>query len=172
MKNVYQQIASLAPGLSLSELNQAMKLFKKLSDVKSGKQQSLNNEHAGMNRLDSLFHTNLTKYLLAATGKRPLQLEMLKSTNHSLFMQIVNVRETLDGHLEHWVSKKHRKNSQSKFYVLYCEVIGEYIINNTEAPLSLKTMVNMIDSFPGILDRAFPGYVNSGLLHLVFKDKK
>lgn len=172
MKTAYQKISALAHELTPEELNEAIKLFKKLGGVKGDKEKSFHNEYAGMNRLDSLFHSKLFEYLLAATGTRIVKLEILKNANNSLFMKIVDVRETIDEHFKNWIPKKYRKDSRAKFYSLYFEVMGDHIINNTRRSLSIKTMVQFIDDFPGVLDRAFPGYIRSGLLYLVLKDKK
>ncbi len=58
-----------------------------------------------------------------------------------------------------------------KLYNITADLICDYLYK-INIPINLKTVVNCSDRLPSLIDRAFPGYVKSGLFHIVLKAKE
>lgn len=59
------------------------------------------------------------------------------------------------------------KTTVTKFLKLFSDLMISNIDENLELPLNLGTVLSMADDFPSILDRAFPGYIESGLIKMI-----
>ena len=51
-------------------------------------------------------------------------------------------------------------------YAMLAMLVSSYL-NDIGVPITLKTLLNSFHKFPSLVDKAFPGYVESGLIHMV-----
>lgn len=57
--------------------------------------------------------------------------------------------------------------TKKQIYNLYAEIITEYLIKY-RIPVSINSILNCHEKFLSLLDKKYPGYLESGLLYLVF----
>ncbi|HBD94517.1 MAG TPA: hypothetical protein DC057_10150 [Spirochaetia bacterium] len=59
------------------------------------------------------------------------------------------------------------KLTRKQVYNLYTEIITEYLIKY-RIPVSVNSVLNCHEKFLSLLDKKYPGYMENGLLYLVF----
>ena len=59
--------------------------------------------------------------------------------------------------------------TRKQIYNLYVEIIAEYLIKY-RIPISINSILNCHEKFLPLLDKKYPGYLESGLLYLVFSE--
>ena len=69
------------------------------------------------------------------------------------------------------LGRKLSRPEKLTMYSLACELTCDYL-NKINVPINLKTIVNCYERFPSLIQAAFPGYIESGLLHIVLKSKE
>lgn len=57
-----------------------------------------------------------------------------------------------------------KKTEMAGIFKLYAEITSKFIISNTEMPLTLKTVLNLYEHFPALLNKSFPGYAQANLV--------
>ena len=57
--------------------------------------------------------------------------------------------------------------ARKQMYNLYVEVIVEYLIK-CRIPISINSILNCHEKFLSLLDKKYPGYLESGMLYLIF----
>lgn len=91
----------------------------------------------------------------------------LKSIQPKVHKQVVEVAYELFKISEQWNPDKARsRNFAIGVFHLYCKLVVAYL-QKCHVPVSLKTCLQHVDKFPGMVDDAFPGYVKSGAIHMV-----
>lgn len=58
---------------------------------------------------------------------------------------------------------------RKQLYNLYVNVIIEYLIKYN-IPISINSILNCHEKFIALLDKKYPGYIETGLLYLLFSD--
>ncbi len=61
------------------------------------------------------------------------------------------------------------KTERVRFYKLYVELVVEMIKKNKDLSLSIPLVLNYHEMFPGLLEKAFPGYIAGGLAKYILK---
>lgn len=61
------------------------------------------------------------------------------------------------------------KTERVRFYKLYVELVVEMIKKNKDLSLSVPLVLNYHEMFPGLLEKAFPGYIAGGLAKYILK---
>lgn len=70
-------------------------------------------------------------------------------------------------------SKKIFKVFRKKFYSIYVDLIINDLLSWDKAPpLNIQIVLSWYSKFAGLLDKAFPGYIESGLIKLIFNKEK
>lgn len=59
--------------------------------------------------------------------------------------------------------KKLTRSQKNKLYLIFCNVVANRI-ELTRVPLSLTSMLSFLNNLPGLVDKAFPGYIQSGMM--------
>ena len=90
-----------------------------------------------------------------------------RQKKYAKFLELV---EYLDNYADQVCQKKTTRYQKTKFYRLYISLVADEIINRTEAPLCMSTIMNNYERFPGLLENAFPGYLESGFGYKIFLD--
>lgn len=107
--------------------------------------------------------TNKLHKMLRATHQ-PYPVFKKQRTHHK---KLVAVVDYLDELLQS-IFAKPKKLWYRKIYRLYINlVIGD--IQDSPITLALPTVLNYKDRFPAILDDSFPGYLENGLIKVVFQ---
>ena len=58
---------------------------------------------------------------------------------------------------------------RKQIYNLYVEIIVEYLLKY-RIPVSINSILNCHEKFLSLLDKKYPGYLEGGILYLVFSD--
>ena len=58
---------------------------------------------------------------------------------------------------------------RKQIYNLYVEIIVEYLVKY-RIPISINSILNCHEKFLSLLDKKYPGYLESGLLYLIFSE--
>ena len=58
---------------------------------------------------------------------------------------------------------------RKQIYNLYVEIIVEYLVKY-RIPISINSVLNCHEKFLSLLDKKYPGYLESGLLYLIFSE--
>lgn len=100
---------------------------------------------------------------LAETAKRHLSTssapvsEYLKRSKGAVLRE---ASESVDAFITECFGSHLRLRDRILIYQLYAKLMAEYLIE-INAPISINSMLNTHRRFPGVLNRAFPGYLQS-----------
>jgi len=108
-----------------------------------------------------IFYTYLCKELQKHTRQKQQAITILKAKNKKLYKQLKQITELLNDFA--FDNDVREKRDIYNLYQIACELICENIVD-MGIPLSFKAFLNHIDLFPGLLNKAYPGYLKSGLL--------
>lgn len=111
-----------------------------------------------------LFHSEIEKYF--TNNKLPIiPFPVLKnnSKNKSLYKSLETVTLFLNKYLL-TLCGKCDIITKVKLYRFYTILIGEFIKVQLQTNLSLTLMLSLHETFPSLLLKTFPGYIESGLI--------
>lgn len=69
------------------------------------------------------------------------------------------------------LGRKLNRPEKLTMYSLASELTCDYL-SKLNVPISLTTIINCYEKFPSLVQKAFPGYIESGLLNIVLKSKE
>lgn len=84
------------------------------------------------------------------------------------YKKFLSVSDSVDSFIDKNF-KKVTRVERSKLYNFFVRIIVSHIQNNTELSLSLKVVLNYFSYLPQLIDKSFPGYIESGLLSLILE---
>lgn len=93
---------------------------------------------------------------------------ILRTKNRKLFNELKDVMDML---LE--FAQENNLSEKKELFILfqlYSDLICEYL-QEIGVPIHLKTVVQSSEQFPGLLNKAYPGYLKSGLLKFLIQAK-
>jgi hypothetical protein len=61
---------------------------------------------------------------------------------------------------------------RQRLYNIYASIIVDWIDHQPKIPLRTTTVIRAVDYVPSLMNKSFPGYVESGLLHLILDLRK
>lgn len=123
-------------------------------------------------RLEMFYRGLASQFMLYFNHKLPPLYVLAGRKNKYLYNLIHQVLSYLDEWLERVLKRKPKRTECARLYVLYGELMIRNITDNTTIPTILRTVLQMYESFPAVFDRAFPDYIQSGLVEVVLKAKK
>ena len=158
-KDPIDQVKILLPKLSVQELKE---LQKNIEHTLSGKTLEVKGEE------DQWFYESLIGAL-----KRELRCSFpsyaqFKSRNDRLYKKFEVQYLELDEWLKNCFPEgtKLPKLQRHRLYDFFTELVIDNL-KSTSLPLSLTTLLTFFNNLPGLVDRKFPGYIQSGaLIHL------
>lgn len=96
-------------------------------------------------------------------------LPVFKKTNdYKLFSQVFV--DTLDYMEEVFKREKLTRPKKLHFYLVATKIVLRDC-EGSPVPLSMRSMLTAYKLLPGLIERSFPGYVQSGLLPMILKQK-
>lgn len=61
---------------------------------------------------------------------------------------------------------KNKKATYYKFYFIFVNLLINWL-QKCKIPISMNTIINNIDKIPGLIDQAYPEYIQNDLIHLI-----
>ncbi len=114
-----------------------------------------------------LFYDRLTNILLNECKVAVAPLGVLRRMQPKQYKLVKQAAVDLYVIACEWNPTKVRgRNFAIGIFHLYVKLVVEYL-RDCKVPLSVKTCLQHTDKFVGLVDRAFPGYVAGGLIHIV-----
>lgn len=148
------------------------KEVKAICDIRLGNFSAKEAEQKGFQKSESdtypmLFHSQLANILEQECDIRILPYHKLKAVQPKVHRMLVNAAMELYAISERWVQDKSktRKFAVGVFF-LYSELVVGYL-RDCRVPVSLRTTLQHVDKFEGMVDKAFPGYLSSGAISAV-----
>ena len=93
-----------------------------------------------------------------------------KKKHKKLYEKLYNVKNSIDDYLKELLKPTVVKRVMlQKWYILYCELVCEYIMDSTNLHLTITEILDTVDKFPELLNDAFLNYIESGLIYLILK---
>ena len=134
----------------------------------------LSNKTAG-NRIDSnldIFYNSLIDYFNDSLSTNIVPLISIRNrTNKTLYNSIKRMQHLIDKWTDTILKRDIKRTERIKIYKLVFELIGQFILDNNKV-LSLTSIILYQNMFPGVIERAFPGYIKSGMIDLILNAKK
>jgi hypothetical protein len=163
LKEKFQLLLDEFPKLTLEQLKE---IEGKLAISKSLKQPTNVND----GELEQ-FHKRLTYKLLTSNGSPEAPFNTIKKTSY--YKKLISAHDFVVKFLEIMLKPtKPTKVYKEAIFVLYANLMHTYQKKIPNFPVSLETLVNTYDKFPDLVDRAYPGYVRSGVGIYIFSVKQ
>lgn len=151
-----QQIKLLLPGLSSKDLKQVEMLaqqYRMLGGFKNPKTE------------DNLFYTAVARTISTKLKIGYPIYDVFIKQQPDNFKKLREVVLELDEWIEIHFPKVQRAKKY-KLYVLFTEIVVEYI-EEGPVPLSLPSTLNTFSKLPSLVDKKFPGYLQSNLFYML-----
>lgn len=103
---------------------------------------------------------------LTEEDRNGLSLNYLKKSDKELFKKINEATVFLNEFLYNLIERTPYLEDKIKWYTLYTEICTQYL-QRIQVILTASTLVNLYQTFPSILDQAFPGYAKQQLISMV-----
>lgn len=158
----YKTIQSLIPKLSNQEKAQVKGLLS-FSQTHSSISDPDHGPVVGQDLLQAMAESLSKEYGV----KYPPSLVLLERQNKNVALLAREAEAFLNQHLDACLANGRATKAQRlRFYKLFARLTAEHLREN-KIPANLKTILQSHQRFPSLIDRAFPGYSNSGLLDWV-----
>ena len=119
-----------------------------------------------------LFYDRLKTILESECDLHILPLHVIRKRQQKVYKEIEKATAFLYSVSERWnLDKSRTRNFAIGIFNLYCKLVIEYL-RQIKVPISLKTSLQHTDKFVGLVDMAFPGYVESGMIKVVILGEK
>lgn len=162
--SVFAQVREMLPNLEASELDETIKLCKFFKSQKRAVDRGV--------LVEEMFYDEIQKILVKNLRTEPIPFHVMKVRNPKLYTKFMDSTEYLNSYfkraLEPDTCTIPRKK---KLFRIFCDLIVKEI-KKRGYELSFRTMLNLTEEFPSLLDKAYPGYVQSGVLINVVESKK
>ena len=108
-------------------------------------------------------------------------LDNVLRTGESLPPTLAVVNKLYSGHyasVESFVAKSFpglKATEKMACYRILADLLvrhADYVAKKAHIPLSAKLVFNCVDKLPGLIDNAFPGYIESGLISMIIKARQ
>ncbi len=113
-----------------------------------------------------LFYTTINKRLTALTGYPELDITFFKKSGG--YKKLKEAFIFINAFLENALKRQPSRREKQVGYLLFANLVMENEKNHPGVPLSMMLVLNTYHNFPGLVERAFPGYVRSGLGNYIF----
>jgi len=120
---------------------------------------------------DELFYRVIESILETELHQKIPSLVLLKKkkTKH-IYKLVKDTREYIDTWAKSVIKRRITRPEIIKIYKMYVDLVVQYLID-CKVPISLRTILLQHDKFPGIFDRAFPGYIVTNNFLLILNSK-
>jgi hypothetical protein len=76
----------------------------------------------------------------------------------------------IDVWIESVLKRSVQRSDRTRVYQLVFELLGKNILAS-KGDISVKRLVDSRDDFPGVIEKSFPGYIESGLIDMIITAK-
>ena len=154
MKNA-DRVKELLPTLSGLELKEIIFMSEFYRERKDAASLDIN---------DELFYITLTEELSRRLSTSFPPLPLLKKNSAKTFKKFLQVSADFNN----WIDKVFRDTTvtrlqRRRLYIIAIEIVVSNV-ENSKVPLSLTSSLNFFVNFPGLFNKSFPGYLESGML--------
>ena len=154
MKNA-DRIKELLPELSAIELKEVILMAEFFKERKGA---------AALDVNDELFYITLTEELSRRLCTSFPPLPILKKNSAKTFSKFLQVSQDYNNWLERvFKDTTITRLQRRRLSIIAIEVVADNV-ENSKVPLSLTSALNFFQNFPGLFNKAFPGYLESGML--------
>lgn len=117
---------------------------------------------------EALFYEALSTVIAKTNRGNTPPFRVFKSSPN--YKQFKLAAASVDEYIESLLApSKVTRIERSQFYTMYAKLVAKDLMR-AEIALSINSLTNSVDRFPGILDKSFPGYARNGLfLKLIAK---
>lgn len=113
--------------------------------------------------------TSLQRRLLKKVP--PLVVLRASTKYRSILSKLYKAVSCLNDWSESALNRRLNRPEKLTMYSLASELTCDYL-NRIGVPINLKTIINCYERFPSLIQSAFPGYIESGLLHIILNSKE
>lgn len=151
-------VKSLLPKLNARELKEVSILATELRNRKG---------LMGMRAEDELFFYSLSEVLSDRLSIRLPSLMVMKKTSRSAYNKFYEVLDYINEWTDN-VMAPHRvtRSLRRKLYLIFTDLVADEV-QRLGLPLAFTTLVQQYENLPGIVDQAYPGYAQAGMLHIL-----
>jgi hypothetical protein len=154
---LFDDIIKTLPTLPKKDLTKISALIKMLNATKSANQTS---QH------EDLFYKIMSNKVTELGGKYPpLQVFIKDNKNYNL---LVEACKRIDDFAKVALDKPMNRLTRVKMYKLFGSLAADDL-DTLGIPLGVSPLLNTHHRFAFLVNRDFPGYVKSGLLHILLK---
>ena len=160
MPRLYEEINNRLPRLSQEELVELSKRIQFLMSTKKRKTNPVD---------EDAFYSILGNELKRKIRYKAPPLPVFKKTaDYKLFSQVFE--DTLDYMSEVFKRERITRPKKLHFYLIATKIVLSDC-EGSPVPLSMRSLLTSYKLLPGLIDRSFPGYAQSGLLPMLLKQK-
>ena len=153
----YQTVVSSLPLLTREERRKVHSILRKLdSSLEQKEAQKITQE---LYRWSPLTYSVLADEIRLRQGSTPKQLHFLPK---SLVHKIDDLSRELDIDLAKLIGHEGNQADRVNWYRMYAKLVARYLTER-QVPVTIKTLVQNYDKFSSLIDRAYPGYLDSGI---------
>lgn len=110
---------------------------------------------------EEIFYGLICQFMTNKYSSNPTPFKLFKAGNH--YPRFKHCITTLDAYLDTLLKTSViRREKRVTFYNTYLDLVSSDL-EGMNVPVGINNLLNTVDRFPGILDKAFPGYVRNGL---------
>ena len=118
---------------------------------------------------DELFYASLTEELSRRLCTSFAPLPLLKKNSAKTFNKFLQVSTTFNAWLDKiFVGTTITRLQRRRLAIVAIEIVVDNV-ENSKVPLSLTSALNFFVNFPGLFNKAFPGYLESGMLGMLLE---
>ncbi len=153
----YQTVVSSLPSLTSTERKAVYSILRKLDSSLSKKEvQKITQE---LYRWSPLVYD----VLVAVGGPQGAPPKHLHILPRSIINKIDDLSRQLDIDLSGLVGQSICLTDRTAWYRMYASLVSKYLVER-QVPITIKTLVQNYDKFSSLIDQAYPGYLDSGIL--------
>lgn len=116
------------------------------------------------------FYTIITDFLNKNNFGSYPNLYILLKTNVKLVTKIKKAQRELDLFLKS-INKEYTKKHRILLYHLFIKLLVNDMKEKNWCQVTLETLINNVPTFKSLFESNFPGYIESGLIYFIFKER-
>lgn len=121
--------------------------------------------------LVNLLYNELSQTILRKYSVKTIPWNVLKNKQPKQFKDLVNATLWLDEWFTRVLKRAPTRLESIKLFSLFSELTISWIEKIPNTPVTMKIIIQNTDKFPGLIDRAFPDYLEAGILNILFFQK-
>jgi len=120
---------------------------------------------------DMLLYESLKSVLSRKLKTRFDNIQTWIMKNPRLFKILKSRSDLIEAFIEDNFKKDISKIEKNRLYIIFINVVADRV-EQTRVPLSLTSTLSFLNNLPGLVDKAFPGYIQSGLMDALIQARE